>query len=318
VPYPRVTWSPGPAGPWPTIFYLGGTPLQRRLYHQTKDLAAGWSAPQEAPGDGVSSDTPVAGPFDVVTPWNLSRDILGLGELPACPCRAILHQHMDGVSGNWAPAQDVTATHDEYDAARSPRLAFDLQGNTHAFWAQLATGADLAPKRHTLEYRRRTAAGTWEDRSAPLAGQNGPRLGDAVGLDVTPAGQPLLAWSRRDTVEGVPQPEQVWIARTDWVSAVPDEETPRARPEISAWPNPFNPRVTLSLEVAVAGPVRLDIFDVRGQRLRTLIDEVLPADRHEVLWDGTDTAGRSLPSGVYFARAVTVVGSATYKLVLAR
>jgi photosystem II stability/assembly factor-like uncharacterized protein len=74
---------------------------------------------------------------------------------------------------------------------------------------------------------------------------------------------------------------------------------PRSR-LFAAMPNPFNPRTTLRWELAKASRVRLDIFDVRGRRVRRLVDRDLPAGPHALGFDGRDDDGRTLASGVYY------------------
>jgi hypothetical protein len=69
-----------------------------------------------------------------------------------------------------------------------------------------------------------------------------------------------------------------------------------------AHPNPFNPTTTLVFELAAEGPARLEIYSVKGRRLRSLLDGRLAAGRHELQWDGRDDAGRHLPSGLYLLR----------------
>jgi flagellar hook assembly protein FlgD len=51
-----------------------------------------------------------------------------------------------------------------------------------------------------------------------------------------------------------------------------------------------------------AGLVRLEIFDVRGQKVRTLAEESLPAGQHSRVWNGRTDDGRQVASGVYFYR----------------
>ncbi|HEX5133479.1 MAG TPA: FlgD immunoglobulin-like domain containing protein [Candidatus Krumholzibacteria bacterium] len=67
-------------------------------------------------------------------------------------------------------------------------------------------------------------------------------------------------------------------------------------------PNPFNPSTTIAFELRKSAWARLDVFDVGGRRVRTLVNGDLPAGRHEVVWDGRDGAGRSAASGIYFYR----------------
>src|SRR5262249_46075873 len=57
------------------------------------------------------------------------------------------------------------------------------------------------------------------------------------------------------------------------------------------YPNPLNPRTTFAFSLPVAGRARLNIFDVRGRLVRTLVDGQFPAGRHEVIWDGTNANG---------------------------
>jgi len=71
---------------------------------------------------------------------------------------------------------------------------------------------------------------------------------------------------------------------------------------ISLAPNPFNPSTTIAYELPAAGPMRLQVFDLRGRLVRTLVEESMAAGRHEARWDGRDNDSRGLPSGVYVSR----------------
>lgn len=81
-------------------------------------------------------------------------------------------------------------------------------------------------------------------------------------------------------------------------------------------PNPFNPRTTISFVLPAAGRVDLGIYDVSGQRVRTMLQRDLPAGTHHVVWDGKNSAGRSLASGVYFYRLETGKLSLSKKMLL--
>lgn len=84
-----------------------------------------------------------------------------------------------------------------------------------------------------------------------------------------------------------------------------------------AYPNPFNPSTTLAYELTAPQRVTLAVYDVAGRRVRTLAaGEARGAGRHEAFWDGRDTSGRSVPSGVYFARLSVVGAERTRRLVL--
>ena len=97
-------------------------------------------------------------------------------------------------------------------------------------------------------------------------------------------------------------------------------DTPRPfAATLRAWPNPFNPRVTLEYTVAAAGPLQLVVYDVRGRRVRTLLDRPVAAAPGRVEWDGRDDAGRQAPSGAYFVLAAAADGQTTVvKVVLTK
>lgn len=66
-----------------------------------------------------------------------------------------------------------------------------------------------------------------------------------------------------------------------------------------AHPNPFNATVLLRFRLQEEGPVRLDVFDALGQRVRRLVDRRLPLGDHAVEWDARDSLGAAVGSGVY-------------------
>lgn len=68
------------------------------------------------------------------------------------------------------------------------------------------------------------------------------------------------------------------------------------------YPNPFNNSTTIHYHVLEPGLVRLDLFDVSGQRVRSLVDEFQRGGRYRILWDGTDERGNLASSGVFFCQ----------------
>ncbi|MBM4131185.1 hypothetical protein FJ250_09180, partial [bacterium] len=71
---------------------------------------------------------------------------------------------------------------------------------------------------------------------------------------------------------------------------------------LSAWPNPFNPRTTVVLDLPAPAAALLDVYALDGTRVRRLLDEPLAAGRHAVVWDGRDDGGRAVAAGHYVAR----------------
>ncbi len=70
------------------------------------------------------------------------------------------------------------------------------------------------------------------------------------------------------------------------------------------YPNPFNPSTTIQYALPRASSVRLVVYNILGQEVAVLTDEVRPAGYHEVVWDGKNKNGTSVSSGVYIFRIV--------------
>ncbi len=82
------------------------------------------------------------------------------------------------------------------------------------------------------------------------------------------------------------------------------------------YPNPFNPETTIRFSTATDGPVTLDIYNLRGQLVKRLVDEQKAAGLHSVVFDGTDSTGRPIASGVYYYKMLAGKYSSTRKMIL--
>jgi hypothetical protein len=99
------------------------------------------------------------------------------------------------------------------------------------------------------------------------------------------------------------------------------DDGPAQRPRelaLDSAPNPFNPRTTVRFALPAPGDVQLTLHDIRGARVRTLVDGSFAAGRYERTWDGTDDRGARVASGVYFARLEHPNGVRKQKLVLVK
>jgi len=83
-------------------------------------------------------------------------------------------------------------------------------------------------------------------------------------------------------------------------------------------PNPFNPRTEIRYTTGAEGPVSLALYDLRGRRVRRLVDEVVPAGEGLAVWDGRDDRGRGVSSGVYFCILEAEGGRRSRKVTLLR
>ncbi len=81
-------------------------------------------------------------------------------------------------------------------------------------------------------------------------------------------------------------------------------------------PNPFNPETIISYSIPRKGMVEIEVFNVRGQKVTTLINEQQEAGNHSVVWNGRDKSDKACSSGIYFYRLETGSHSETRKMLL--
>ncbi|MBW6513475.1 MAG: T9SS type A sorting domain-containing protein [Candidatus Syntrophosphaera sp.] len=74
------------------------------------------------------------------------------------------------------------------------------------------------------------------------------------------------------------------------------------------YPNPFNPETTISFDMPASGHANLSVYNVKGQLVKTLVNENLGFGRQSFVWNGTDNNGQAVTSGLYFYR-LTAGGS---------
>jgi hypothetical protein len=93
---------------------------------------------------------------------------------------------------------------------------------------------------------------------------------------------------------------QVWI--TEVLTGVGSGLPALTNQLYQNYPNPFNPTTTIRYSVADPGDVEIVVFNVRGQRVRTLVNKTSPPGHYRAVWDGRNDAGYPVASGVYFYR----------------
>ena len=84
------------------------------------------------------------------------------------------------------------------------------------------------------------------------------------------------------------------------------------------YPNPFNPVTTIEFEIQKRERVTLDIYDIRGARVKRLVDRSLAAGRYRVEWKGKNQRGANVSSGIYFCRIKAGDWESNLKMVLIR
>jgi predicted outer membrane repeat protein len=97
------------------------------------------------------------------------------------------------------------------------------------------------------------------------------------------------------------------------------ENLPLSLPRLRQnYPNPFNPSTVIDFALPRAGFVRLAVLSVDGQHVTTLVERSLPAGNHRFTWDGRDSSGHSVSSGIYLYRLETADRDEIKKMVLVR
>jgi hypothetical protein len=109
---------------------------------------------------------------------------------------------------------------------------------------------------------------------------------------------------------------QASFAATGYVANEDTAQSPARLQLLQNYPNPFNPETTIAFELPAAQQVSLDIFNIKGQKVRNLKRGPMDGGRHSLVWNSTDDGGTILPSGLYFYRLHTNTQTITRKMLL--
>jgi hypothetical protein len=85
---------------------------------------------------------------------------------------------------------------------------------------------------------------------------------------------------------------------------------------ISNYPNPFNPETTISFNLPESGQITLEIYNIKGQKVKTLADGYFRKNTHSIIWQGIDDNNKSVASGVYFYKLTTTSKTLTKCMLL--
>jgi hypothetical protein len=105
--------------------------------------------------------------------------------------------------------------------------------------------------------------------------------------------------------------------RIEYSSAI--KITVSARPQFDLWhnyPNPFNRSTEIGFYLPKEEHIRLEIYTMNGQKVRTLADEQRPPGTHRIVWDGNDGRHQEVPSGIYLYTLITGSATGSHKMVL--
>ncbi|KQC04196.1 MAG: hypothetical protein APR54_02130 [Candidatus Cloacimonas sp. SDB] len=79
-----------------------------------------------------------------------------------------------------------------------------------------------------------------------------------------------------------------------------NNELPNHQITLSNYPNPFNPETNIIFNLQDNSEVQIDIFNIKGQKIRSLLNDQIIAGEHSIVWDGKDYSGKEVGTGLYF------------------
>ena len=86
--------------------------------------------------------------------------------------------------------------------------------------------------------------------------------------------------------------------------------------ELNNYPNPFNPETIISFNIPFSANVKIEVFNTKGQKICSLVNDYLQAGKHSIIWNGKDNNNQSVASGIYFYRIHTNYHSSIKKMVM--
>lgn len=143
-------------------------------------------------------------------------------------------------------------------------------------------------------------------------------LGDATAIDSV-----VINWpsGKKQVLTNVATNQFLKIEEASTVLAIEEQNdiSPSAGYRLSDnYPNPFNPETTIEYELSTAGSVRLEVYNLLGQKIKTLVDQNQVAGAYRVAWNGNNEFGEQMASGIYLYRIATNEFQATKRMLLHR
>ena len=109
----------------------------------------------------------------------------------------------------------------------------------------------------------------------------------------------LVAFVQSDQTHTIIQGSKVWVNNLGTVSVDDEIDLPEVLALDQNYPNPFNADTKIDFR-SQGGQISLDVYDLTGAKVRTLVNGSVEAGNHSVVWDGTNDEGNLISSGVYF------------------
>ena len=96
------------------------------------------------------------------------------------------------------------------------------------------------------------------------------------------------------------QEAEIVISIVDTIPVSNDNTIPIGKTNLINYPNPFNPETVISFSLPQNSKVEVSIYNIKGQKVKNIINDNLIKGKHNLVWDGKDESGKPVPSGIYF------------------
>jgi hypothetical protein len=292
------------------------TEVRDTFFYELRAMSAGGDAPRHivsldgmAPGDSVTGNV-IVEPYDSTT---ISVDVLFTEHDPFVPHSLVLLRDLDGDGIGEGVAsfmmQCISAEEPSTAVHVISFSAVEREGYVEVRWTT-ATEIDNAGFN---VYRSESEDGMkvrLNDRLIPAVGDELKGATYTFKDHDISADESYYYWFEDINVDG--------IARMNGPALLERGDTPAAFRLAQNVPNPFNPVTDIRYALATDCHVRLEIFNVLGQRVTTLVDGRETAGYRSARWDGKNADGVDVSSGVYFYKLVAGTFTDTKKMVLLR
>ncbi|MCK4654783.1 MAG: T9SS type A sorting domain-containing protein [Candidatus Cloacimonetes bacterium] len=108
----------------------------------------------------------------------------------------------------------------------------------------------------------------------------------------------------------------IGVFEYEYNTALDENELIKPEYSLSNYPNPFNPGTKIVFNFPEEGNVKLEIFNIKGEKVKTLMDCYMSPGRSEMIWNGKDDNGKTVSSGIYFYKLKAGKYEKTKKMIL--
>ena len=139
---------------------------------------------------------------------------------------------------------------------------------------------------------------------------------------IVPAGEHILKWEYAKDGGVSNGDDKVWLdlITLPAMLEITENQQETDLPEVSKidaiYPNPFNPKSTISFSTSATENVNIEIYNIKGQLIKTVTNRKYDAGQHKVNWYGKDNQNKQVSSGMYFARLKTDSEISIHKMML--